>query len=318
MDPVAFTMGSASSRAPCPQPGLLPWARGSGCGDGTLTPPTLCSTGKMWVAEGPAPAQWSLRDGAHARHFLATADHLRTAGLLVDVAVGPEGDMAHAVVLASISSFFLRFLESRTRELRQGPPPSLPLPPGATLWGWRAVLAFAYGGTVPHGREKEVEEAARVLGAPRVVAACAPRLESDPQEGGPEPLEEQWETLRAMEQLHASGLGCDLQLWAGDEVIPGEPGGGGSRGVGCPPGGAEEGDRGQPGPLPGMLGAEAPGADEELEVPTGLVSGELGLWWEGARTPKFPGGCPVQRVPCCLPPFFLLPSSSAPGPELLL
>ncbi|XP_069646092.1 kelch-like protein 33 [Haliaeetus albicilla] len=174
----------------------------------------------MWVAEGPAPAQWSLRDAAHARHFLATADHLRTAGLLVDVAVGPEGDMAHAVVLASISSFFLRFLESRTRELRQGPPPSLPLPPGATLWGWRAVLAFAYGGTVPHGREKEVEEAARVLGAPRVVAACAPRLESDPQEGGPEPLEEQWETLRAMEQLHASGLGCDLQLWAGDEVIP--------------------------------------------------------------------------------------------------
>lgn len=88
--------------------------------------------------------------------------------------------------------------------------------------------------------------------------------------------------------------------------------------MGCPPGGAEEGDRGQPGPLPGMLGAEAPGADEELEVPTGLVSGELGLWWEGARTPKFPGGCPVQRVPCCLPPFFLLPSSSAPGPELLL
>lgn len=241
MDPVAFTMGSASSRAPCPQPGLLPWARGSGCGDGTLTPPTLCSTGKMWVAEGPAPAQWSLRDGAHARHFLATADHLRTAGLLVDVAVGPEGDMAHAVVLASISSFFLRFLESRTRELRQGPPPSLPLPPGATLWGWRAVLAFAYGGTVPHGREKEVEEAARVLGAPRVVAACAPRLESDPQEGGPEPLEEQWETLRAMEQLHASGLGCDLQLWAGDEVIPGEPGGGGVGGWGVPQEGLRRG-----------------------------------------------------------------------------
>lgn len=178
----------------------------------------------MWVAEGPAPAQWSLRDGAHAGHFLATADHLRTAGQLVDVAVGPEGDVAHAVVLASISSFFLRFLEGRTRELRQGPPPCVPLPPGATLWGWRAVLAFAYGGTVPHGREKEVEEAARALGAPRVVAACAPRLESDPQEGGPEPLEEQWETLRAMEQLHASGLGCDLQLQAGNEVIPGEPG----------------------------------------------------------------------------------------------
>ncbi|NXG86577.1 KLH33 protein, partial [Stercorarius parasiticus] len=134
------------------------------------------------------------------------ADHLRTAGQLVDVAVGPEGDMAHAVVLASISSFFLRFLEGRTRELCQGPPPRIPLPPGATLWGWRAVLAFAYGGTVPHGQEKEVEEAARALGAPRVVAACAPRLESDPQEGGPKPLEEQWETLKAMEQLHANGL----------------------------------------------------------------------------------------------------------------
>ncbi|XP_075632844.1 kelch-like protein 33 isoform X1 [Balearica regulorum gibbericeps] len=181
---------------------------------------TQRATRKMWVAEGPAPAQWHLRDGAHAGHFLATADHLRTAGQLVDVAVGPEGDMAHAVVLASISSFFLRFLEGRTRELRHGPPPHVPLPPGATLWGWRAVLAFAYGGAVPHGREKEVEEAARVLGAPRVMAACAPQLESDPQEGGPEPLEEQWETLRAMEQLHASGLGCDLQLRAGDEVIP--------------------------------------------------------------------------------------------------
>uniref|UniRef100_A0A8C4U8L4 BTB domain-containing protein n=1 Tax=Falco tinnunculus TaxID=100819 RepID=A0A8C4U8L4_FALTI len=183
----------------------------------------------MWVAEGPAPARWSLRDGGHAGHFLATADHFRAAGQLVDVAVGPEGDVAHAVVLASISSFFLRFLEGRTRELRQGPLPRVPLPAGATLWGWRAVLAFAYGGTVPHGREKEVEEAAQALGAPRVVAACAPRLERDPQDRGPEPLEEQWETLRAMEHLHASGLGCDLQLRAGDEVIPGEPGVGVSR-----------------------------------------------------------------------------------------
>ncbi|XP_053906231.1 kelch-like protein 33 isoform X3 [Cuculus canorus] len=176
--------------------------------------------GEMWVAEGPAPAQWHLQDRTHAGHFLATADHLRTAGQLVDVAVGPEGDVAHAVVLASISSFFLQFLEGRTRELCQGPLPHVPLPPGATLWGWRAVLAFAYEGTMPHGREQEVEEAARALGAPRVVAACAPRLEGDPQEGGLEPLEEQWETLRAMEQLHTSGLGCDLQLQAGDEVIP--------------------------------------------------------------------------------------------------
>ncbi|XP_069734123.1 kelch-like protein 33 isoform X2 [Phaenicophaeus curvirostris] len=174
----------------------------------------------MWVAEGPAPAQWHLRDRAHAGHFLAAADNLRSAGQLVDVAVGPEGDVAHAVVLASVSSFFLQFLEGRTRELCQGPPPHVPLPPGATLWGWRAVLAFAYGGSVPHGREQEVEEAARALGAPRVVAACAPQLENGPREGGPEPLEEQWETLRAMEQLHTSGLGCDLQLRVGDEVIP--------------------------------------------------------------------------------------------------
>lgn len=180
----------------------------------------------MWVTEGPAPAQWHLRDGAHARHFLTTANDLRTAGQLVDVAVGPEGDVAHAVVLASVSSFFLCFLEDRTREMRRGPPSHVRLPPGATLWGWRALLAFAYEGTVPHGREREVEETARVLGAPRVVAACAPRPESDHQEGGPEALEEQWETLRAMEQLHASGLGCDLQLQAGDEVIPGELGGG--------------------------------------------------------------------------------------------
>ncbi|NXU48120.1 KLH33 protein, partial [Turnix velox] len=149
-----------------------------------------------------------------------TADHLRAAGQLVDVSVGPEGDVAHAVVLASISSFFLHFLEGRTRELRQGPPPHVPLPPGATLRGWRAVLAFAYGGNVPRGHEKEVEEAAQALGVPRVVAACALQLESNSQEGGPKPLEEQWETLRAMEQLHAKGLGCDLQLQAGDEVIP--------------------------------------------------------------------------------------------------
>uniref|UniRef100_A0A8B9GGA8 BTB domain-containing protein n=1 Tax=Amazona collaria TaxID=241587 RepID=A0A8B9GGA8_9PSIT len=134
------------------------------------------------------------------------------------------GDMAHAVVLASVSSFFLRFLEGRTREQHQSPLPCVPLPPGATLWGWRAVLAFAYGGTVPRGRTKEVEESARALGAPRVAAACALCLDGDSQGGGPEPLEEQWETLRAMGQLHARGLGCDLQLQAGDEVIAGEPG----------------------------------------------------------------------------------------------
>ncbi|XP_063016811.1 kelch-like protein 33 [Melospiza melodia melodia] len=174
----------------------------------------------MWVAEGPAPDQWNLRDGAHAGHFLSVADHLRTAGQLVDVTVGPEGDMAHAVVLASISSFFHRFLEGRTRQLCQDPLPHIPLPPGATLWGWRALLTFAYGGIVPHGQVKEVEEAARALGAPRLVAACALRLETDHQEEGPKPLEEQWETLRAMEQLHTNGVGCDLQLQAGNEVIP--------------------------------------------------------------------------------------------------
>ncbi|NWU91751.1 KLH33 protein, partial [Upupa epops] len=148
------------------------------------------------------------------------ANDLRTAGQLVDVAVGPEGDVAHAVVLASISSFFLRFLEGRSKEPHQGPPAHVPLPAGTTLWGWRALLAFAYGGTVPRGREKEVEEAARALGAPRMVAACTLQPEGDPQEAGAECLEEQWETLRALEQLHASGLGCDLQLQAGDEVIP--------------------------------------------------------------------------------------------------
>ncbi|XP_051666575.1 kelch-like protein 33 [Manacus candei] len=174
----------------------------------------------MWVAEGSAPTQWSLRDGAHAGQFLAMADNLRTVGQLVDVAVGPEGDKAHAVVLASISSFFLRFLEGRTRGLCQDSPPHVPLPPGATLQGWRAVLAFAYRGAVPRGQEREVQEAARALGAPRLVAACAQRLKIDPKEEGPEALKEQWETLRAMEQLHAKGLGCDLQLQAGDEVIP--------------------------------------------------------------------------------------------------
>ncbi|KAM9369192.1 kelch-like protein 33 [Phaethornis superciliosus] len=179
-----------------------------------------CVTGKMWVAEGPVPAQWHLQDKAHAKHFLAAADHLRAAGHLVDVAVGPEGDVAHAVVLASISSFFVRFLEGRSRELCQGPPAPVPLPAGVTLHGWRAVLAFAYGGTVPHGREKEVEEAARALGVPRLVGARALRLQSDPQARGPEPLEEQWKTLRAMEQLHARGLGCDLRLQAENEVIP--------------------------------------------------------------------------------------------------
>ncbi|NXN97723.1 KLH33 protein, partial [Rhinopomastus cyanomelas] len=148
------------------------------------------------------------------------ASDLRAAGQLVDVAVGPEGDVAHAVVLASISSFFLRFLEGRSEEPRQGPPARVPLPAGATLRGWRALLAFAYGGTLPHGQEKEVEEAARLLGAPRMVAACTLRPDGDPQEGGAQCLEEQWETLRALERLHASGLGCDIRLQAGDEVIP--------------------------------------------------------------------------------------------------
>lgn len=233
--------GSANSSPVCPPRTTWLWGWHP-----DLTP--RVPTGKMWVAEGPAPAQWHLRDGAHARHFLAMANDLRTAGQLVDVAVGPEGDVAHAVVLASVSSFFLCFLEDRTRELRRGPPAHIPLPPGATLWGWRALLAFAYEGTVPHGREREVEESARVLGAPRVVAACASRLEGDHQEGGPEALEEQWETLRAMEQLHASGLGCDLRLQAGDEVIPGELGVGvpwGERGPGTlGPLWGESGDRG--------------------------------------------------------------------------
>lgn len=221
----------------------------------------------MWVAEGPAPDQWSLRDRAHAGHFLSVADHLRTTGQLVDVAVGPESDMAHAVILAAISSFFHRFLESRTRQLRQDPPPHVPLPPGATLWGWRAVLTFAYGGIVPHGRAKEVEEAARALGAPRLVAACALRLEIDHQEEGPEPLEEQWETLRAMEQLHASGVGCDLQLQAGNEVIPGE------QGVGVLHEGLRSGT-GRSGTAKSSGGddkAAAPGGDQALEVPSGLL-----------------------------------------------
>lgn len=228
----------------------------------------------MWVAEGPAPDQWSLRDRAHAGHFLSVADHLRTTGQLVDVAVGPESDMAHAVILAAISSFFHRFLESRTRQLRQDPPPHVPLPPGATLWGWRAVLTFAYGGIVPHGRAKEVEEAARALGAPRLVAACALRLEIDHQEEGPEPLEEQWETLRAMEQLHASGVGCDLQLQAGNEVIPGE------QGVGVLHEGLRSGT-GRSGTAKFSGGddkAAAPGGDQALEVPSGLLPlAELGL-----------------------------------------
>ncbi|NXD14235.1 KLH33 protein, partial [Nothocercus nigrocapillus] len=143
------------------------------------------------------------------------ADELRAAGQLVDVAVGPERDVAHAVVLASVSSFFLRFLEGGRRERPRGSLPHVPLPPGATPRGWRAVLAFAYGGALPSGKEKEVEEAARALGAPRVTAACAP------QPGGTaEPLEQQWETLRSMGKLHDSGLGCDLRLQAGDEVIP--------------------------------------------------------------------------------------------------
>lgn len=202
------------------------------------------------------------------------ADHLRTTGQLVDVAVGPESDMAHAVILAAISSFFHRFLESRTRQLRQDPPTHVPLPPGATLWGWRAVLTFAYGGIVPHGRAKEVEEAVRALGAPRLVAACALRLEIDHQEEGPEPLEEQWETLRAMEQLHASGVGCDLQLQAGNEVIPDE------QGVGVLHEGLRSGT-GRSGTAKSSGGddkAAAPGGDQALEVPSGLLPlAELGL-----------------------------------------
>lgn len=258
----------------------------------------------MWVAEGPAPDQWSLRDGAHAGHFLAVADQLRTTGQLVDVAVGPERDMAHAVVLASISSFFYRFLKGRTKQLHQDPPPHVPLPPGATLWGWRAVLTFAYGGTVPQGRAKEVEEAARALGAPRLVTACTLHLEIDHHEEGPKPLEEQWETLRAMEQLHTSGVGCDLQLQAGNEVIPG------GQGVGVPYEGLRSGT-GCSGalvlcivPSGGDDNTAAPGGDRALEVPTGLLPlAELG----GARTPKLWGLHSAEGP--LLPPTIIPPSS---------
>lgn len=258
----------------------------------------------MWVAEGPAPDQWSLRDGAHAGHFLAVADQLRTTGQLVDVAVGPERDMAHAVVLASISSFFYRFLKGRTKQLHQDPPPHVPLPPGATLWGWRAVLTFAYGGTVPQGRSKEVEEAARALGAPRLVTACTLHLEIDHHEEGPKPLEEQWETLRAMEQLHTSGVGCDLQLQAGNEVIPG------GQGVGVPYEGLRSGT-GCSGalvlcivPSGGDDNTAAPGGDRALEVPTGLLPlAELG----GARTPKLWGLHSAEGP--LLPPTIIPPSS---------
>lgn len=222
----------------------------------------------------------------------------------MDVAVGPERDMAHAVVLASISSFFYRFLKGRTKQLHQDPPPHVPLPPGATLWGWRAVLTFAYGGTVPQGRAKEVEEAARALGAPRLVTACTLHLEIDHHEEGPKPLEEQWETLRAMEQLHTSGVGCDLQLQAGNEVIPG------GQGVGVPYEGLRSGT-GCSGalvlcivPSGGDDNTAAPGGDRALEVPTGLLPlAELG----GARTPKLWGLHSAEGP--LLPPTIIPPSS---------
>lgn len=274
VDPVALLCDSASSKTLCPQPVLLSWPEAPALETEPSHPASCISTGKMWVAEGPAPDQWSLRDGAHAGHFLAMAEHLRTTGQLVDVAVGPEGDVAHAVVLASISSFFHRFLEGRTRQLRQDPPPHVPLPPGTTVWGWRALLTFAYGGVVPHGRVKEVEEAARALGAPRLAAACTLRLEIDHQEEDPKPLEEQWETLRAMEQLRVNGVGCDLQLQAGNEVIPG------GQEVGVPYEGLRSGT-GCPGTAKSSDGDDktaVPGGDQVLEVPTELLPlAEMGL-----------------------------------------
>ncbi|KAM7149946.1 kelch-like protein 33 [Macrochelys suwanniensis] len=182
----------------------------------------------MWPDQGPEPAErpgeegaapeprWELRSECHARQFFEAALELRGQGQLTDVTVtaGARRYRAHGVVLSAVSTFFCQ-------RLACGAAGEVDVSPLATPRGWEAVLDFAYTGAfvATPGMAGELAAAAQALGAPRVLEICrrmGGRL------GGPEgrsPDEEQWETLRGMEELYRAGVGCDLALTTEGETF---------------------------------------------------------------------------------------------------
>ncbi|KAH1181858.1 kelch-like protein 33 [Mauremys mutica] len=179
----------------------------------------------MWPGEGPEPAEgpdeegdapeprWELRSECHAQQFFEAALELRGQGQLVDMTVlaGAQRYQAHGVVLAAVSTFFCQ-------RLACGAAGDVDVSPLATPRGWEAVLDFAYTGafTAMPGTAGELEAAAQALGAPRVVEIC--RKMGGGLEGR-SPAEEQWETLRGMEELYRAGVGCDLALTTEGETF---------------------------------------------------------------------------------------------------
>nr|XP_032621601.1 kelch-like protein 33 isoform X2 [Chelonoidis abingdonii] len=175
----------------------------------------------MWPGEGPGPDEegdapephWELRSECHAQQFFEAALELRGQGQLVDMTVlaGTQRYQAHGVVLAAVSTFFCQRLACRAAG-------EVDVSPLATPRGWEAVLDFAYTGTFTAmpGTAGELEAAAQALGVPRVVEIC------QKMGGGLEgrsPDEEQWETLRGMEELYRAGVGCDLALTTEGETF---------------------------------------------------------------------------------------------------
>ncbi|CAM4550616.1 unnamed protein product [Lepidochelys kempii] len=179
----------------------------------------------MWPGKGLEPAEepgeegdvpelrWELRSECHAQQFFEAALELRGQGQLTDMTVtaGARRYQAHGVVLAAISSFFCQRLACRATG-------EVDVSPLATPCGWEAMLDFAYTGAFAAmpGTAGEVVAAAQALGVPRVVEIC--RRMGDGLEGRSLD-EEQWETLRSMEELYRAGVGCDLVLTTEGETF---------------------------------------------------------------------------------------------------
>ncbi|CAM4628466.1 unnamed protein product [Lepidochelys olivacea] len=179
----------------------------------------------MWPGKGSEPAEepgeegdvpelrWELRSECHAQQFFEAALELRGQGQLTDMTVtaGARRYQAHGVVLAAISSFFCQRLACRATG-------EVDVSPLATPCGWEAMLDFAYTGAFAAmpGTAGEVVAAAQALGVPRVVEIC--RRMGDGLEGRSLD-EEQWETLRSMEELYRAGVGCDLVLTTEGETF---------------------------------------------------------------------------------------------------
>ncbi|TFJ99851.1 E3 ubiquitin-protein ligase TRIM41-like [Platysternon megacephalum] len=184
----------------------------------------------MWPGEGPELAEgpgeerntpeprWELRSECHAQQFFEAALELRGHGQLVDMTVmaGAQRYQAHGVVLAAVSAFFCQRLAcGAAGEV------DVDVSPLATPRGWEAVLDFAYTGafTAMPGTAGELVAAAQALGAPRVVEICRRMRGGLEGPEGRSPDEEQWETLRGMEELYRAGVGCDLALTTEGETF---------------------------------------------------------------------------------------------------